>query len=153
QCFFSNRFDGLCNPQRDMFHKHVDELAGGLRHAAVIYARSLRHAFAHSGKQACNQAYASERIKEFTTHCEHALHKQVPMKGSPSSDSCHGQSSSSHSAHWEACHKAIEAHRPHEVAAEACRVASAVPARPVSTPHVQPQTPTPRPAQIPNRPL
>jgi hypothetical protein len=150
QCFFSNRFDGLCNPQADMFHKHVNELAGGLHHAAMMYARGLHHALATAGKQACGQAGASQKINEFTAHCEQALHTQVPLKGSPSSDSCQGQSSSSsRSAHWEACNKAIDALRPYTVAAETCRVASAV-AGSAATP----QAPTPRPVHVlPNRPL
>jgi len=154
QCYFSNRFDGLCNPQRAMFTKHVDQLAQGLHRAAALYARSLHDHLRPAGKQVCNQAVASEKIKEFTEHCEHALHKQVPMKGSASSDSCHGQST--HTAQWEACNKAVEAVRPQQVAADVCRVANAVqanaaPVRPVSTPQVPsyrppaPQTPTYRP--------
>jgi hypothetical protein len=160
QCFFSDRFNGLCNPQRDMFSKHVDQLAGGLHHAAAIYARSLHHTLTTAGKQVCNQVAASEKIKEFTTHCEHALHKQVPMKGNASNDTCHGQSSpSSHSAHWEACNKAIEELRPQQVAADACRVASATPvnaapARPAATPQTETyRVRTPQPGPVPNRPF
>jgi hypothetical protein len=124
QCFFSNRFDGLCNPQRDMFLKHADQLAGGLNDAAVIYARSLRDSLAAAGTQACDPSFTAGRIRDFTTSCVRALHAQVPLKGSASDDSCHGgQSSPTESAHWLACHKTIEALQPLRLAANLCHAA------------------------------
>jgi cytolethal distending toxin subunit A len=122
RCYFSNRFDGLCNPQRDMFLSHVDQLAAGVDEAAALYARSLHDSLATAGSQACIHAIATKRVQDFTTNCADALQQQVPMTGGVSDDSCHaGQPSTTQSAHWLACKKAIDARNPQRVAADVCR--------------------------------
>ena len=111
-----------------MFLEHVGQLAGGLEQAAFFDARSLRHSLAAAGRQACNGSFTTEKIKDFMTGCARALQMQVPLKGSVSDDSCHGTpSSETQSARWLACTKAVEAIKPQQLAAEACRMSQEPP--------------------------
>jgi hypothetical protein len=126
QCFFKDRVEGLCNPQRDMYLKHVNEIVSGLHSVAALYARSLPHVIAADGKRACDRNFAAEQIRGFIARCEAGLHKQIPLGGDPTHADCHGaRSASTPSVHREACQKAIEQLHPEHLQAEACRGASA----------------------------
>ncbi|MGE0278668.1 MAG: hypothetical protein AB7R40_24990 [Nitrospiraceae bacterium] len=123
QCFFSNRFDGLCNPQRDMFRKHVDEIARGIRYAATVYAYSYARFMKRQGKAICDGRQADQQTKAFISRCEQALYKQMPVKGHPRNDSCGGKYSFAETAHHVACVKAVERMDPRRVQAAACKAA------------------------------
>ncbi len=128
-CYFSNRFDGLCNPQKDMFKLHVRQVADGLDEAASKYVRtfpgSISNAIADAGKQVCrepsSQAFFAKEIETFKGRCARHLKVQVPATGSPLSDRCGGKSTLGDSAQWLACERALDGMHPLETAAGACR--------------------------------
>lgn len=79
RCYFSNRFDQLCNPQREMYQNHVDRIANALRQGARTYSRSLAGFVRNSGA-ACNQAtFRREHLPRFIQRCEQTLERLYPL--------------------------------------------------------------------------
>ena len=141
RCYFSNRFDGLCNPQREMFERHVDGLKHALQQAADLYARALPHALETAGDKVCTPSVAGAKVREFTERCARALHSQFPVKGPANSNTCSGTSTAEQSARWLACSRAIEAVHPQRLAADACTAARQSPTRSTSVAEQVPVTP------------
>jgi hypothetical protein len=128
-CYFSNRFDELCNPQRDMFVRHSHQIVAGLERAAAMSARGLRgtirQAITDAGDKACRgkatAAFVAKEVEAFTITCARNLKVQVPARGNPNSDSCGGKASLLDTPHWLACDRAVKAVSTKEVVAQACR--------------------------------
>ncbi|QBY55502.1 hypothetical protein [Cupriavidus oxalaticus] len=130
RCYFSNRFDGLCNPQRKMFNMHVGQVARGLDEAAAKYARtfagSITNSITYAGKEACQglssrSSFVAKEIEDFKKECARDLRIQVPAPGNPLDDSCGGKFTFRDTAHWLACERALDAVHPLETAAGVCR--------------------------------
>jgi hypothetical protein len=90
QCYFSGDFGQLCNPQRELFMKHVDVTTKALRNAAAFYSRSFSGFLARDGAQgACQpRPFATER-QQFVDACETSLSRQFRLgRVTPGGNAC-----------------------------------------------------------------
>jgi hypothetical protein len=128
-CYFSNRFDGLCNPQREMFLQHSRQISQGLEQAAAKFARglpgSIIQSISDAGDRVClgnaTTPFVAKTIDAFKTECARSLKFQMPVRGSPLSNSCGGKFSLRDSAQWFACERAVDAVPASRAVAQACR--------------------------------
>ena len=81
RCYFSDRFGPICDPMRNTFDKHAQELDTALRDGAAAFTRGLRHFVESKGSRACRANF--DELEEFIGQCTAALGKQIPLSKDP----------------------------------------------------------------------
>ena len=84
RCHFSDRFDGLCNPGRDLFGRQIGELGAALFNAAALYARTFPGFVREHKSRTCQPGvWMASEYNEFLDQCTEALQTQIPLVGDP----------------------------------------------------------------------
>jgi hypothetical protein len=85
RCVFSQHFDRLCNPQRNLFIDHSQKSAQAAHRAAQLYMRSFEPFARKKGHfLACSNG--GFPLWEFRRNCAAALARQFPLRGHPTRD-------------------------------------------------------------------
>ncbi|HEY7459146.1 MAG TPA: hypothetical protein VH765_10360, partial [Xanthobacteraceae bacterium] len=84
RCYFSGSFASICDPMRRLFNEQAQKLDAGLREAAAMYSREIRHFVESHRKDACRcNTVATEFMdwgyKMFIGECGGALGRKLPV--------------------------------------------------------------------------
>jgi hypothetical protein len=84
RCFFSGSFASICDPMRRLFNEQATKLDAGLREAAAMYGREVRHFVELHRKDACacgtmKEDFADWGYKMFIGECGAALGRKLPV--------------------------------------------------------------------------
>jgi len=88
RCEFSETVTRICEPMRNLFKKHTQDLHAALNESANAYARSRQSYMEANRSRICSPQFFEGELNNFINGCEGALKKSYPLNGDAMAPDC-----------------------------------------------------------------